>query len=101
MPKLRKLKYGSDELAQCREQMGEGLQHHYENNSHHPEHYSNGIDGMNLIDLLEMLADWKAATTRMEIEGDILESITINTERYGISDQLAQILKNTVKEMGW
>lgn len=101
VPKLRKLAYGSDELAQCREQMGDGLQHHYENNRHHPEHYPNGVDGMNLIDLVEMLADWKAATIRGDIEGDILKSIAINTERYGISDQLVQILKNTVEEMGW
>lgn len=33
------------------------LDHHYQNNDHHPEHFELGINGMNLLQLLEMLAD--------------------------------------------
>ena len=80
--------------------MGEALKHHYAANSHHPEHYENGIDGMTLIDVLEMLCDWKAATER-HADGDIMRSLEVNRERFGISDQLANILANTVREWGW
>ena len=40
------------------------IDHHYANNRHHPEHWPNGINDMTLMDLIEMLADWKAATAR-------------------------------------
>lgn len=99
-PKLRGSTYGSDEYKQFLKDMGMALKHHYENNSHHPEHYENGINGMSLLDVLEMLADWKAATAR-HADGNIQDSLKINKERFGISDQLVEILQNTVKELKW
>lgn len=66
------------------------------NNSHHPEFYENGICGMNLLDLVEMLCDWKAATLRHN-DGDIRRSIEINQKRFGYSDELKQILLNTLQ----
>src|SRR5215204_3272574 len=54
-PKLRDSTYGSDEYKGFLASMGEGLKHHYANNRHHPEHFDNGINGMTLIDLIEML----------------------------------------------
>ena len=53
---------------------------------------------MTLIDLMEMLADWKAATKRHE-DDKIENSIEINSKKYNIDQQLKQILVNTVKEM--
>ena len=53
---------------------------------------------MSLIDLLEMLCDWSAATKRHD-DGDILKSIEKNKTRFGLTDQLAQILRNTVEHM--
>lgn len=99
-PMLRSMTYGSDEYKATLKEMGVALDHHYQVNSHHPEHYPNGIDGMSLIDLIEMLADWKAASLRHN-DGNILKSLEINKVRFGISDQLFEILKNTVAEMGW
>ena len=99
-PKLRGLTYGSDEYKANTAKLGEALRHHYEHNSHHPEHYPNGIDGMTLCDLVEMFCDWKAATER-HADGDIMRSLEVNRERFGISDQLANILANTVREWGW
>src|SRR5690554_105212 len=94
-PKLRHSTYGSDEYKGFLEAMGEGLAHHYAHNRHHPEHFgANGINGMTLIDLIEMLADWKAATERHD-DGDLLRSLGIQQERFGISAQLSQILHNT------
>ena len=99
-PKLKGSTYGSDEYKQFLADMGPALQHHYENNSHHPEHFENGISGMSLFDLLEMLADWKAATMR-HANGNIQDSLKINAKRFVISDQLVEILQNTLKEMKW
>lgn len=99
-PKLRAMTYGSDEYKECLKDMGVALKHHYENNSHHPEHYPNGINGMSLLDVIEMLADWKAAGLR-HTNGSMAQSLEINKKRFGISDQLAEILENTVKELGW
>lgn len=99
-PQLRALTYGSPEYKACLEAMGEALRHHYAHNSHHPEHYPDGIAGMSLLDVIEMLADWKAAGER-HADGDLLASLEINRERFGISDQLHSILVNTVRELGW
>lgn len=63
-PKLQKLTYGSDEYKAALEEMGEALQHHYRYNRHHPEHFPGGITDMSLMDLIEMLCDWKAASER-------------------------------------
>ena len=96
-PKLATSTYGSDEYKGLLKGMGVALKHHYENNRHHPEHFDNGIKGMTLIDLCEMISDWKAATLRHN-DGDILKSIEINQERFGYGDELKQILLNTVTE---
>lgn len=94
--KLHGLTYGSNEYKVQLAEMREGsLGHHYEHNRHHPEHFEAGINGMNLFDLLEMLLDWCAATQRHE-DGDINQSIEINMERFNLSPQLVEILKNTV-----
>lgn len=58
-----------------------------------------GLHGMSLLDLVEMLCDWKAATLR-HADGDILRSIDILQERFGYSNELRRILLNTVAELG-
>jgi len=92
--------YGSEEYINHLENMKIALEHHYKMNKHHPEHYVNGIIGMSLIDLVEMIVDWKAASMR-HIDGDILRSIEVSQKRFGYSDDLKQILINTIKEMNW
>jgi len=100
VPRLREATYGSDEYKSYLVQMGAALQHHYEVNSHHPEHYANGVNDMSLIDIVEMLADWKAAAMRSG-NGSILPSLDVNRQRFALSDQLFEIIQNTVKAMGW
>lgn len=53
-----------------------------------------GIKGMNLIDLVEMACDWKAATLRMD-EGNFNKSVEHNDGRFGLGEPLHSILKNT------
>ena len=124
-PKLKNTTYGSDEYKQYLKEMQVALDHHYANNRHHPEHFiyyecngcfkrfasmpdrcdvcyysqfqiRNEVSQMNLIDIVEMLCDWKAATLR-HADGDIRKSIEINKKRFCFSDELKQILINTIE----
>ncbi len=97
-PKLKNSDYGSDEYNRFLAEMKVALNHHYKHNRHHPEHFKNGISGMNLIDLIEMMCDWKAASMRHKT-GDIYKSIDINQERFGYGDELKTILKNTADKI--
>ena len=97
-PKLGGTVYGSPEYKQYLAAMQDGLRHHYEVNRHHPEHHADGIAGMNLLDLLEMVCDWMAAVERHD-DGDIMRSIRQNMERFGYDEQLAQIFANTVRAL--
>lgn len=98
--KLSQMEYGSDEYKEALENMGPALQHHYEHNRHHPEHFPRGIMDMNLFDILEMLADWKAAGERVK-EGSMNESLAHNITRFNIPFHLAITLSNTAADLGW
>lgn len=95
-PKLKGLTYMSDEYKKSLEGLGVALTHHYNNNSHHPEHYKNGVNGMDLFDLMEMFFDWCAATERHN-DGNIYVSIEKNAGRFNIPDQLKEIFLNTAQ----
>lgn len=97
-PKLKGSTYGSEEYKGFLASMKVALDHHYSKNSHHPEHFTNGINGMSLFDLLEMTCDWKAAGER-HADGSIERSLTVNKERFNIGDQLYEILQNTAREL--
>ena len=106
-PKLAGLEYGSDEYKQSLRDLGPALQHHFEHNDHHPEHHPNGCRGMSLMALVEMLCDWRAASERTKQRTDDPEKVktfesglVFNQERFGYSDELAEILLNTARELG-
>lgn len=97
--KLSNIKFGSPEYNEELKQLKAALDHHYKYNRHHPEYFGeNGINGMDLTDIIEMLADWMASTERTQ-NGDIFESIEINAKRFKIDNQLKQILINTARLM--
>lgn len=98
--KLATLTYGSDEYKAALEEGKVTIAHHYSVNTHHPEHWPNGIAGMSLLDVVEMLCDWKAASERT-MQGSIAQSLAHNKQRFGIDDQLFSVIENTVKELGW
>ena len=98
--KLAATTYGSDEYKRYLVAMKPALDHHYAHNRHHPEFFTNGVQDMTLIDILEMLIDWKAATMRHN-DGNLLTSISKNQTRFGYGDELKQILLNTVNYLGY
>ena len=99
-PLLAGSTFGTKEYDDMKKNMQVALDHHYANNTHHPEHFENGINGMNLFDIFEMFLDWKASGERHH-NGNIYKSITINKERFNMSDQLEQIFINTAKKMNF
>jgi hypothetical protein len=99
-PKLKESTYDSDEYHTFLSEMSPALTHHYEVNDHHPEHFDAGIHGMDLVQLIEMLADWKAATLRHN-DGDLRRSIALNMDRFGYGTELYKILMKTAENLGW
>jgi hypothetical protein len=98
-PKLKTSTYGSEEYKGFLRDMKPALDHHYANNRHHPEHhFPNGIDGMNLVDVLEMWIDWYCSSMR-HADGSMEKSIDINEKRFSMSPQLATIFRNTLRDL--
>jgi hypothetical protein len=91
--RLRGVTYGSPEYEAVVEELAPRLALHYRRNSHHPEHYGQGIMGMDLFDLVEMLCDWIAAASANSSTGPDLD---YNVELFKIEPQLAAILRNSV-----
>jgi hypothetical protein len=92
---LKDSKYGSPEYLACLERMKPALQHHYSKNDHHAEFFRNGMADMNLLQVLEMICDWTAATKRHNT-GDIRKSIEINQKRFGYPDYVKKWFLNTI-----
>ncbi len=94
LPLARGVAYGSAEYAALLVRMGPALAHHYAANTHHPEHYgADGVAGMDLFDLVEMVCDWMAAAERNPADGVKLEH---NVQLFGIEAQLARVIGNTL-----
>ena len=93
-PKLRGITYLSEEYKEIMKDMEVAIKHHHLQNRHHPEYFSKGIQGMNLIDIIEMISDWMASSQRHD-DGDIFESIELNQERFGYSNEMKIIFMNT------
>ncbi len=92
-PLLRGLSYGSPEWNALVARARPALAHHYRHNRHHPEHHADGVAGMDLFDVVEMLCDWMAAALRQPADGVKLDH---NVKLFGIEPQLARILANTL-----
>lgn len=99
-PKFRNANYGSKEYQECVEQIQPAIDHHYAHNRHHTECHPSGFADMDLIDILEMLADWRAANARSR---DLLfrESVDIAFEKYNIPENMRVHILRTLKRLGW
>lgn len=103
-PKLKGLEYGSEEYKESLRELQVALNHRYSTFDHHPEHYKdsaypfNGVGGMSLMALIEMLVDWKAASLRTA-DGSMFKSFKISIPRFQIKMPLAIALYNTALEL--
>lgn len=100
VPELQN-KFGSPEYTEALLKHKDTVQMHYANNpSHHPEAHVNGVSDMSLIDMLEMLADWYAASLRRPDE-PFYNSLRIQYGRYSLEMQTWYMLLNTALSLGW
>lgn len=94
---LKQFPYGSPEYEEVRKKWWHGFEKHYKKNRHHPEFFENGILDMDLVDIIELLVDWKAASMRTGNGGDFEKSIQIGAARYNIHPDLVKIFMNTAR----
>lgn len=87
--------YGSAEYIDKIRRWKKVFDHHYKCNRHHPEHFLNGINDMNLVDMIEMLCDWVGYKNIMSIR-EAIKVVDTQMDRYGFSNDLRDIMKNTL-----
>lgn len=92
------LVYDSPEYKESLKKLEGALAHHYKHNDHHPQHHENGIKDMQPLDIVEMLCDWKASTLRYK-GGDIKESVRLNKDRFGYSEEEAKKYEKFFREI--
>lgn len=98
--------FGSAEYERRKVLLGPMIRHHNIHNSHHPEHYetayggchNDGINGMDLFDLVEMFFDWKAASERGQ---EVSMNLSFACDKYKITGPLRSILFNTAERLGY
>ena len=101
-PKLKNLTYNSPEYAASLKELDAALLHHYSVNDHHPQYHGEmGMNGMSLMSLSELLADWFAAGKRHS-NGSMARSLAVNEKKFNVSEvNLQTILENTAIELKW
>ena len=94
--KLEKFKPGSSDYLKIRDKYAIILSKHFTKNSHHPEHFKNGFNDMSILDLVDVLVDWKLDCG----DGDWNKFVDDRRDYYGMSDQVVQIFKNSKDVLG-
>ena len=97
LPRFQESEYGSEEYMACIESIKPAIEHHITHNRHHPEYWGElGVNGMSLIDLIEMVCDWIAASQR--VPGGQLR-LDIQRERFDIGPSLFGVIERTVEDL--
>jgi hypothetical protein len=88
-------KFGTPEYNETKAKLGEALQHHYDNNDHHPNFFGekDPVTKMNLFQIVEMFIDWIVSSE--DNPNGFLGSLDYCAEKYEMSDQLKEIFTNT------
>ena len=91
--KLEKFKPGSPEYLKIRDKYDIILSKHFTKNPHHPEHFKNGFNDMSILDLLDVLTDWRLDCG----DGDWNKFVDDRRDYYRMDDQVVRIFKNSKK----
>jgi hypothetical protein len=81
--------YDSPQYNERKKLLADTLALHYQRNSHHPEHYGD-IRMMNIIDVVEMVCDWKAAVHYNH--GSVKASLQAQKARYKLEGQMLKYI---------
>jgi len=94
-PKFKTVNFGTKEYQKCTDEIKPAIDHHYAVNRHHTAYHFNGFDDMNLLDILEMLADWKAASRR-NTGLSFADSLPKAYEKYSIPENMQRHIESTL-----
>ena len=101
--KLHQYPYGSsewraeDKAQRADDKVNEAYLHHVKSNFHHPESYLEGVNDMDLIDLLELVADLKADSQEYAGLMTMEEYVTAYCEMHRLPHVLLYIFMNTLE----
>lgn len=76
----------------------EAVRLHWSRNSHHPEFYPGGISEMSLLDLVEMVIDWWAASETYN-QTTLAESLPIQRERFKMTKEQYRLIQLIAEEI--
>ena len=96
VPGFKGLVYGTKEHEEHGKKLGPAWQAHCLDNRHHVEHFENGLHDMHLLDLIEMVCDWRAASLRSG-KFDYETSVKQFANKNNVSHDLVTIIHNTCK----
>lgn len=97
MDKEPRYAYGTPEYFDKMKRWDKFFKSHYKGNRHHPDHFPNGVNDMNLADLCEYIVD--IISYYKELHANVaLDTVNKQQQRFGFDEQLTQILKNTLIE---
>lgn len=83
---LKDLEYGTPEHSAVIEKYRYVVDLHYKNNDHHPEHFENGIEDMNKVQIIEMVCDWLGAMKSRGGLDNFEKSMEFNKKKFNITD---------------
>lgn len=97
--------YGSERYKELTAQMGKGWEHHKFANDHHIQFFvpysvqtlNDPMRSLDLFALIEMLADWIAASRRRD--NNPAEALNFMKKKYPVDEQLEAIIRNTLAMM--
>lgn len=95
--KAQKLEFTSEEYRKSL--LSGPIKLHFARNSHHPEYHQNGIDDMELFDIIEMVVDWKAANESYrdvpfdEMIQSQIKRFDMSSEQKYLMDKIVEIIK--------
>lgn len=96
MDKEPKVEYGTPEYFEKIKKWDKFFKHHYKNNNHHPAHYNEqGVYGMTIVDLVEMMCDVISYIKELHVY-QASKIIKEQKERFDMDEGIAQILINTL-----
>jgi hypothetical protein len=76
----------------------QAVQLHLARNPHHPEYHDDGIYDMSLLDLIEMVTDWKAAGETYG-KTSLEESLPIQKERFKMTDEQYRLIQLIAEDL--
>lgn len=94
----REHEYGSEEYRKSLREHKDVIGLHFSRNRHHPEHHEHGIGDMSLIDLIEMVCDWKAASVTYG-QTSLEKSLEIQIKRFGLDSLDLHVIRLALEEL--